>query len=69
MRCLHYNGFHEAGDGVSMLSGMYDMDEIKIKKWGKSRNWCPYYLIRMAISDQFVVDCDDDNRDGSRWGV
>ncbi len=50
-----------------MLLGEYDLD--KINKWGKSRNWCPYYLIRRAINRQVVVGCGNDGRDGSQWGV
>ena len=40
MRCLYYDGFGEAGEGTPMLSSVYDLN--KIKKWGKSRNWCTY---------------------------
>jgi hypothetical protein len=47
----YYDGFHEAGEGVSMpVGGVYNLD--KIKKWSKPRSWCPYYLIRRAINRQ-----------------
>jgi hypothetical protein len=26
---FYYNGFHNAGEGASMLSGMYDLDKIE----------------------------------------
>ena len=40
LRRSYYNGFSEAGESTSMPSGVYNLD--KIKKWGKSRNWCPH---------------------------
>ena len=64
---LYYDRFREIGEGAFMPSGVFDLD--KIKKWGKSRNWCMYHLIRRDINRQSVVGRDDDSRDGSRWGV
>ncbi len=49
---LYYNRFREVGEGTSIPPGLYNLDEIK--KWGKSRNWCPYYLIHRAINHQVV---------------
>ena len=40
-----------------MPSGVYDLD--KIMRWGKSRKWCPYYLILRAINRQVVVGHED----------
>ena len=51
--CSYYDGFREAGEATSMPSGVYDLDEIK--KWGKSKNWCPYYLTRRAINHASVL--------------
>ncbi len=59
-----YNRFHEVGEGTSILSGLYHLDEIK--KWGESRNWCPYYLICRAINHQVVVGRDDNGGDDLR---
>ena len=64
---LYCDGFRQAGEGASMPSGVYDLDEIK--KDGKSRNWCPYYLIRRVINRQLAACRDDDCGDGSRCGV
>ncbi len=36
-----------------MPSGMYNLD--KIKKWDKSKNWCPYYLMHKAINHATVL--------------
>ena len=60
---MYYNRFRQAGEGGSMPLGVYDLDEIK--KWGKSRNWCLYYLIRRAINCQLVASRDDGSGDGS----
>jgi hypothetical protein len=49
---LYYNRFREVGEGTSIPSGLYNLDGIK--KWGKSRNWCPCYLIHRAINRQVV---------------
>lgn len=40
--CEYYDNFQSAGEAMSMPSGVYDLEELK--KWGKSRGWCPYYL-------------------------
>ena len=63
MCLLYYDKFCETGEGMSMPSGVYDLD--RIKKLGKPRNWCPYYLICRAINRQVVVvvDHDDDGGD------
>ena len=65
---LYYDRFHEIGEGASMPAGVFDLD--KIKKWGKSRNWCLYHLIRRAINRQSVVGRDDDSMahgGGCKW--
>ena len=36
----------------------------EIKKWGKSRNWCPYYLIHRAINRQVVYSGLQQRRQG-----
>jgi hypothetical protein len=37
---------------MSSPPGLYNLDEIK--KWGKLRNRCPYYLIHRALNRQVV---------------
>ncbi len=50
-----------------MPSGMYNLDGIK--KLGKLRNWCLYYLICRAVNRQVVVvDHYDNNGDGTCGG-
>jgi len=44
--CSYYDNFQAAGEATTMPSGVYDLDELK--KWGKSRQWCPYYLTRQV---------------------
>ena len=44
--CAYYDNFQEAGEATTMPSGIYDLEELK--KWGKSRGWCPYYLTRQV---------------------
>eukprot|EP00985_Skeletonema_marinoi_P016593 scaffold8949_cov126-Skeletonema_marinoi.AAC.10 len=40
-------------EATSMPSGVYDLEELK--KWGKGKNWCPYYLTRQAINHATVL--------------
>ncbi len=47
---------------TSLHDGMYNLD--KIKKWDKSKNWCPYYLIHRAVNHQVVLG---HGRDGWGW--
>ena len=66
MRRLYYDRFGEAGEGTSMPPGLYNLD--KIKKWGKSRNWCPYYVPDPQghqPSGYTIVGYGDDGGDGS----
>jgi DNA excision repair protein ERCC-2 len=51
--CPYYDGFQSAGEATSMPSGVYDLEELK--KWGKSKGWCPYYLTRKAINHASVL--------------
>ena len=44
----------------------------KIKKWGKSRNWCPYCVPDPQGHQppgSTIVGYDNDGRDGLRWGL
>ena len=34
-------------------SGVFDLDELK--KWGKERGWCPYFLTRQAINHANIL--------------
>ena len=50
-----------------MPSSVYDLD--KIKKWGKSRNWCPYYVPDPQGHQppgSTIVGHDNDGEDGLR---
>lgn len=51
--CSYYDNFQSAGEATSMPSGIYDLEELK--KWGKERQWCPYYLTRQAINHANVL--------------
>ena len=51
--CTFYDGFKSAGEATSMPSGIYDLEALK--KWGRSKNWCPYYLTRQAINHASVL--------------
>ena len=51
--CTYFDGFKSAGEATSMPSGIYDLEELK--KWGKGKNWCPYYLTRQAINHASVL--------------
>ena len=51
--CTYFDGFRAAGEATSMPSGIYDLEELK--KWGQSKNWCPYYLTRQAINHASVL--------------
>jgi len=51
--CRYFDGFRAAGEATSMPSGVYDLEELK--KWGKDKNWCPYYLTRQAINHASVL--------------
>lgn len=51
--CSFYDTFRDAGEATSLPSGIYDLDELK--KWGKAKNWCPYYLTRQAINHANIL--------------
>eukprot|EP00550_Attheya_septentrionalis_P001898 CAMPEP_0198285108 /NCGR_PEP_ID=MMETSP1449-20131203/4420_1 /TAXON_ID=420275 /ORGANISM="Attheya septentrionalis, Strain CCMP2084" /LENGTH=869 /DNA_ID=CAMNT_0043982371 /DNA_START=47 /DNA_END=2656 /DNA_ORIENTATION=- len=51
--CTYFDNFQAAGEATSMPSGIYDLEELK--KWGKSRGWCPYYLTRQAINHANIL--------------
>ena len=51
--CSYFDNFQAAGEATTMPSGVYDLDELK--KWGKSRQWCPYYLTRQAINHANIL--------------
>ena len=51
--CSYFDDFSDAGEATTMPSGVYDLDELK--KWGKARGWCPYYLARQAINHANVL--------------
>lgn len=40
--CSYFDNFQSAGEATAMPSGVYDLAELK--KWGKSRGWCPYFF-------------------------
>lgn len=51
--CSYFDNFYSAGEATTMPSGIYDLEELK--KWGKSRGWCPYYLTRQAINHANIL--------------
>mmetsp|Transcript_11767 Transcript_11767/g.24818 ORF Transcript_11767/g.24818 Transcript_11767/m.24818 type:complete len:864 (+) Transcript_11767:229-2820(+) len=51
--CPYYDAFHSAGEATTLPSGVYDLEELK--KWGKERGWCPYYLTRQAINHANIL--------------
>ena len=51
--CSYYDDFQSAGEATTMPSGIYDLEELR--KWGKARGWCPYYLTRQAINHANVL--------------
>ena len=51
--CPYYDTFHSAGEATTLPSGVYDLEELK--KWGKARCWCPYYLTRQAINHANIL--------------
>ena len=51
--CMYYDNFQSAGEGTSMPSGVFNLDELQ--KWGKGRGWCPYYLTRQAINHANIL--------------
>jgi DNA excision repair protein ERCC-2 len=51
--CSYYDNFQSAGEATTMPSGVYDLEELR--KWGKERGWCPYYLTRQAINHANVL--------------
>lgn len=51
--CAYFDNFQEAGEATTMPSGVYDLEELK--KWGKARGWCPYYLTRQAINHANIL--------------
>jgi DNA excision repair protein ERCC-2 len=51
--CQYYDNFQAAGEATSMPSGIYDLEELR--KWGKERGWCPYYLTRQAINHANIL--------------
>ena len=36
-----------------LYSGVFDLEELK--KWGKERGWCPYFLTRQAINHANIL--------------
>lgn len=51
--CQFYDNFHAAGEATTLPSGIYDLEELK--KWGKQKGWCPYYLTRQAINHANIL--------------
>jgi DNA excision repair protein ERCC-2 len=51
--CSYYDNYQAAGEATCIPSGVYDL--VELKKWGKSRGWCPYYLTRQAINHANIL--------------
>lgn len=51
--CPYYDNFQSAGEATTMPSGVYNLEELR--KWGKARGWCPYFLTRQAINHANIL--------------
>mmetsp|Transcript_43074 Transcript_43074/g.104222 ORF Transcript_43074/g.104222 Transcript_43074/m.104222 type:complete len:873 (+) Transcript_43074:119-2737(+) len=51
--CSYFDNFQDAGEATTMPSGVYDLEELR--KWGKARGWCPYYLTRQGINHANIL--------------
>ncbi|GMH54955.1 hypothetical protein TL16_g01789, partial [Triparma laevis f. inornata] len=51
--CSYYEGYSNEGIDSTMPSGVYDLESLRT--WGKSKNWCPYYLTRRAINHANIL--------------
>lgn len=44
----YYEGFSIEGKESHLPAGIYTLDDLK--EYGRTRNWCPYFLARYAVS-------------------
>lgn len=51
--CQFYEGFDAEGRTSLLPSGIYNLDDLK--EFGRQRNWCPYFMARMAINQAQIV--------------
>lgn len=51
--CKYYDKFQSVGEAISLPSGIYDLEELKV--WGKEHGICPYYLTRQAINHANIL--------------
>lgn len=52
----YFEGFTLEGKESTLPVGVYSIDDLK--EYGRSRNWCPYFLARYAVSgnnDDFLI--------------
>lgn len=45
--CEYYEGFALDGKESTIPYGVYSIDDLK--KYGRHRNWCPYFVSRFAV--------------------
>lgn len=45
----YFEGFTLEGKESTLPVGVYSIDDLK--EYGRSRNWCPYFLARYAVCD------------------
>lgn len=43
----YFEGFTMEGKESTLPVGVYSIDDLK--EYGRSRNWCPYFLARYAV--------------------
>ncbi|XP_017126017.1 general transcription and DNA repair factor IIH helicase subunit XPD [Drosophila elegans] len=51
--CQYFEGFSLEGKESTLPVGVYSIDDLK--EYGRSRNWCPYFLARYAIAHAHIV--------------
>lgn len=50
----YFEGFTLEGKESTLPVGVYSIDDLK--EYGRSRNWCPYFLARYAVRNK-PEDC------------
>ena len=51
--CPFFEAWDDAGTEAEIPDGVYDVDDLR--KLGKSKGWCPYFLTRHAIAHANVI--------------
>jgi DNA excision repair protein ERCC-2 len=51
--CKYYEVYDRNGSNADVPPGIYSLDDLKA--FGKSRNWCPYFLARQLVSHANII--------------